>query len=173
LTTGPAPSALRTRPATPTPSAANAAVPSSRARTSETQRSVEHEAADPDEDRGFDREDDQERDQHRCDVRAGGKRRGADALQRAALAADDEKDREAGEGGRDRAVADHPCQQVVRAGDAAHLVVLRHRSEQQVDDHGQREREERELAAAPEQPVLRPQLVEEQPHSSGSAVSDR
>src|SRR5437867_9347754 len=101
--------------------------------------------------------------------------RSAQALEDAALAPDDEHDREPGEGGRGDAVAEDPGEQVGGALDALVLdpVAPVDRAEQNEDDHREEEGEEGELVAAPVQPLLAAKLMEDQVHSVSPPVSSR
>ena len=94
-------------------------------------------------------------------------------LEQSRLAAEDEQDRQAGEGGRRPAVPDHPGHQVEVAVGPVDVLFTVRRAEDQEEDDGEEEREERQLAAAPEQSLLGPELVRQELHSAGSSVSDR
>ena len=82
-------------------------------------------------------------------------------------------DREAGEGGGDDAVPEHPGEKVRGTVDPVDLPVAVDGAEQCQEHDRQREREERRLPAAPEQALLVAQLVGEQAVHSPSPVSSR
>ena len=120
LTTADEPSAVRTTVVTARPSAAKAAAPS---RTAKREREpavgpVGVEDVDAEEELGdhLQRDDDDGRADHGRQVRPGPERRPTHALQEPGLAADDEGDREPGEGGRRDAVAEQPDQEEGRRG---------------------------------------------------------
>jgi hypothetical protein len=134
---------------------------------------VEQQRAEDEQDQGGDRERDQDRRQQRGDVRRGRQGRRAQTLERAVLASVDERHRESAEPDRRSAVADHPGEQILGTAHSFDLLVLLDRAEHHVQDQRQHEREERELAVAPEEPLLVPKLVEEELHAESSCVSVR
>src|SRR2546430_973027 len=82
----------------------------------------------------------------------------------------DERDREARERGVRAAVRHHSRKERLRCGLAVDLAAV-HRAEQHEQEQREQEDEECCFPASPELELLVAQLVEEEPHSTSSAVS--
>jgi hypothetical protein len=115
-------------------------------------------------------EDEERGNEQGADVDGRGKGSGPQALEDAALAPDDEEDRDSGERRRCGAVAEEAGEQDPPGGLPVDLAGVEGAHED-VEQNREQEREERGLAASPVQELLRFELVEEQPHSSTACCS--
>ena len=178
MTTADEPSAVRTTVVMAMPSAAKAAAPVRIAKTKSERPlgpvGVQQEDAEQELRDDLEGDHDDRRADHRGEVGGRGQRRPAYALQEAGLAPDDERDGKAREGVRGHAVAEQPDEEERRRVDALDRLVAVDRADEDEQEDGEEEAEERRLAVPPEELLLGPQLVEEQPHPSPSSrVSSR
>src|SRR5215210_1189431 len=134
---------------------------------------VESHPCERDEQDRFEEEDEDDRPEHGGDVRRAREGRRPQPLQDTGLPADDEQEREAGERRRRGAVADHPGEEEEISIRAVDFLATVGGAEDQKEDDRKEKGEERELAAPPEQLLLGPELVQQQPHSPASCVSVR
>ena len=133
---------------------------------------MEDEPAEREQAHGLEREGGERREEHGGQIGRGWERSGAQALEQAALATNDKHDREPGEGGVRRAVAEQPGEKDVHRRAALDRVVV-DRAQQGVQEEREDEDEDGRLPASPEDPLLEAQLVGERAHSSFSSTRSR
>ena len=122
--------------------------------------------------RGLEREHEQGRAERRAEVRRGGQRRRADALEDPELAPDHEHDREAAERGVRDAVGDQRGDEVVGVRPAPVLAVV-HGREEQEQEHGEEETETALSRPRQKTSWSRTHLVHERAHGASSSSSSR
>src|SRR5918994_3260075 len=117
-------------------------------------------------------EDEQDRRKHRDEIRGGGHGRRADSLEDPRLAPRHDDEREAGESGVGRSVAEHPGEQRPRRRSPVDATVVQG-GEEREEQEREEEDEDGGFPAPPEHELLPAKLVQEEPHSSSPAVISR